>query len=243
MGTQNLWIGLFMVLMGFLLILILLYSKHIILYDEKHIKHANEKIRQETWKGLGETYKMLKINLSLRDFQEGGDFFYSQRLSQIFHQFSQRRADTIIYLLHYVVNGFGERYIRPLIWFILTIVFFSGIYEKKDFIATEQTPYFLITQHSNVKQNIYSYKKQTYKRSTNANGTVTRQYFSEILNDSFITRLAYSASQFISPFTAKNRGWFKTISPTAVLNNIVETILLYLFFGAFVLAIKNRIKR
>ncbi len=242
LNSPNLWIYSFMILIG--LFLIPFYSKHVILYDEKQIKHKNEKIRQETWEGLSETYKMLRINLSSRDFQKGGDFFYTQRLSQLFHQYSKRRVDTIIYLLHYIVNGFGERYIRPIIWFVLTIIFFSGMYEKNDFIATDKTPHFLIVDKSEPKQDLNYYKKQFFKIYKKNNDTnITRIYISDALNNNWTTNLTYSASQFVSPFTAKNRGWFKTISSKALMYNLVETILLYFFFGAFLLAVKNRIKR
>jgi hypothetical protein len=72
---------------------------------------------------------------------------------------------------------------------------------------------------------------------------VHRKYISIDLNDSINVKLLYSASQFISPIVSKNRTWFKTNTPRGSFWNSIETILLLFFFGAFLLALKNRIRR
>jgi hypothetical protein len=57
------------------------------------------------------------------------------------------------------------------------------------------------------------------------------------------TQLYYSFSNIISPFIPDNKQWFTNRTNTAVKLSILETILLWFFFGAFVLAVKNRIRR
>jgi uncharacterized protein YjbI with pentapeptide repeats len=64
-----------------------------------------------------------------------------------------------------------------------------------------------------------------------------------ISKNNYQIQLLYSASQFIAPFIPKNKAWFKVNSYDAMYLTILESILLFLFFGAFILAIKNRIKR
>lgn len=217
-------------------------NKHIALKDEE-IRHKDKKIRQNTWKSLSESYRMLKENFSRNNYQYAGDFFYSQRLAQL--QYVEKKLDSVLYILHYLINGFGEKFLKPLLTFCLLILFFSGFYiQNKDFIATEQTPQFFIFDTKEVNQSLPYYKNQIFIVSEDDNSSIMkRKFIPQELDNAWTTRFTYSASQFISPFTAKNRVWFKTVSPNAAILNIIETILLYIFFGAFLLAIKNRIKR
>jgi hypothetical protein len=213
-------------------------NKHYSVQDE--IKGFSEKEGYNNINtSLVETYKMLRENFARNDYQRSGDFFYSQRLTQLK---SSRLPDKITYIFHYIINGFGENFIKPLFTFILLIFLFSGFYvQNKDFIATDQTPTFLVIETNDINKSLPTYKNQIYLDENNT--LKQKRFISNKLNNEFKVRLIYSASQFISPFVAKNKNWFKTVSGNASILNLIETILLYIFFGAFILAVKNRIKR
>lgn len=72
--------------------------------------------------------------------------------------------------------------------------------------------------------------------------TFTEQYI-PMLRDDYTTRLAYSLTKMISPFMSEEKNWFTPRSKDAHILGILESVLLWFFFGAFVLAIKNKIKR
>ena len=87
----------------------------------------------------------LKDNFKDKDFQISGDFFYSQRYSELLSQHRKLFLDILIFNIHHFINGFGERYLKPLIWFVLSIILFAfPLLPNKDFISTSSTPLFLI---------------------------------------------------------------------------------------------------
>lgn len=211
---------------------------------------------QDTIAALESVYRQLKINFSKHDFQFAGDFFFAQRLMEIYGAKSKDNlVERSILAFHYTLNGFGEKFIKPMIFFIGTLFMFSSLYVTNvDFISTEKTPMFLLDNNITTLDGNKSdyYKTQVVKefvsRDINESQHISerrikREYISRTLNSTWETRFVYSLSQFISPFNTKNREWFKTISPKSSILNIIETILLYIFFGAFLLAVKNRIKR
>jgi len=251
---------------SFLFLFTIAFNKHISIYDENKLS-SNINENRETLKSVSETYRLLRSNFGKTDYQIAGDFFYSQRFIQL--SLKSKKYDHIIYTLHYYINGFGENFLRPLIVFCLIIVSFMGFYvENKDFIATDNTPSFLLVKkdtnetlhNKNTNETLY-YKYQKYLDENNTiqkriyipNKLLTcvdnneskplNQFINPCIGDRVLVKIVYSASQFISPFTSKNRAWFKTVDAKASWYNLIETILLYIFFGAFILAIKNRIKR
>jgi uncharacterized protein YjbI with pentapeptide repeats len=250
LGNFFILISIIMLLVIILIIFDVLFisikkPKHIIVKDED-IKDNNKDISDKTWEALSETYRMLKENFSRNNYQRAGDFFYSQRLSEL--EYSSRTSNNGLYLVHYLINGFGETLMKPLMVFFLLISFFAFNYTpNEDFIATDQTPQFLLVENKDINKSISFYKNQVYFQSKlNDNNTtkkMQRKYIPNILKDDLMVYVRYSASQFISPFVSKNRTWFKTVSERASILNLIETILLYIFFGAFILAVKNRIKR
>ncbi|MDD2830355.1 MAG: hypothetical protein PHW18_12340 [Sulfuricurvum sp.] len=70
----------------------------------------------------------------------------------------------------------------------------------------------------------------------------TEQYIPMLREDPSIY-FAYSFTKMISPFVSEEKNWFTTRSKDAHILGIFESILLWFFFGAFVLAVKNKIKR
>lgn len=235
---------------GMLVIFTMAFNSHLSIYDENN----DNLIDKKTKESISETYASLRNNLSKNDYQKAGDFFYSQRFIQLLS--TNRIYDKFLYFLHYIINGFGENFVRPLNMFLLTVLLFGLVYmPNKDFIATESTPKYLIIDKMELEK---YYKLQQYKDSKNTihvrryvsnkfpdlNKTIlwSKAHLKSAKDREYIS-LIYSCSQFISPIVNKNRAWFKTISPKASIYNFIETILLYIFFSAFLLAIKNRIKR
>ncbi len=232
-----------------------------------HFSIADElKTRQEKHSLLSliEIYKALQKNISF-SFQEKGDFFYAQRIAQLklAGDYGSKNRDKLIYTIHYLVNGFGERYIFSFVMLLFIIIYFSFLYyPDKDFQATPQTPriFFcgskkdsnqIVIANNVIHYRVYWTKEENgeYRKHTisvgkilnfdNNSTTISGEHEGCQLQAS----LAYSISRFISPFTKDSQVWFKTISSKAIILSTIETILLYLFFGAFLLALKNRIKR
>ncbi len=70
----------------------------------------------------------------------------------------------------------------------------------------------------------------------------SKQYI-PMLKNSFEVKLLHSLSKFVSPFTSSEKQWFQDRSSKAYFGGFAETMLLWLFFGGFILAVKNKIKR
>ena len=210
------------------------------------VSSENKSQMQEILSSIEALYRQLKVNFNKKDFQLSGDFFFSQRLMEVYgSKYKDNLIERSILIIHHGLNGFGEKFIKPAIFFIATLFIFTSMYNSnKDFIATDQTPKFFTIVATEVNQSMPYYRNQIFSVIKDGNSSITKKKFiPEKLDNDWITKFTYSASQFISPFTAKNRAWFKTVSSKAAILNIIEMILLYLFFGAFILALKNRIKR
>ncbi|MFW2378457.1 pentapeptide repeat-containing protein [Aliarcobacter butzleri] len=206
---------------------------------------------------LSSSYSQLKDNFKDKDFQISGDFFYSQRYTELLSQHKKNLLDLVIFNIHHFTNGFGERYFRPLVWFMVTIFLFSlPLKQNKDFISTSSTPLFLI---EGLKDNQKSLdldknfetilKVQGSKDEDILYGYDERfNYHSKeqkvlILNKNMDIRLIHSFSNIIYPFTPEQKRWFQNISERAVFLSLLESILLWYFAIAFVLALWHRIKK
>ncbi len=132
--------------------------------------------------------------------------------------------------IHMVVNGFGERFMKPLIWFIVIIVSFSFFLEmEEDYASTCSTPSFLINDIN---------KTYAYDNRLNC------QYILKLdTNQTAKINLIKSVSNMIYPFAPESKKWFKNVSKNAVLLSFIETILLWFFAISFILALWHRIKR
>jgi uncharacterized protein YjbI with pentapeptide repeats len=121
---------------------------------------SNKKILQISLDSLSSSYSQLKDNFKDKDFQISGDFFYSQRYTELLSQHKKDFWDLLIFNIHHFTNGFGEKYFRPLVWFIFTILLFSlPLIPNKDFISTSSTPLFLIkTVENDSNSDVITYK-------------------------------------------------------------------------------------
>lgn len=238
---------------------------------------------QESYLNLIELYRQLKENFDKNDFQTAGNFFYSQRyLEMITTTRKKSWLESWILNVHYMVNGFGERFMRPLTLWIATVILFSilpyfapswiqknwlqpilvnKMELNRDYVATPNTPKFLLLEqnlneqyalfpNSNDKNQSY-YPIVVWEMDNNATQIILNGekidkevaiYISTLKND-WQTRFYYSLSHMILPFASENRQWFKEVSQKAIFFGYLESALLWLFSGAFVLALYHRIKR
>jgi hypothetical protein len=72
-----------------------------------------------------------------------------------------------------------------------------------------------------------------------------KQYILSFNNkqNSFKIKLIHSFSNMIYPFTPEQKRWFQNISERAIFLSLLESILLWYFVIAFILALWHRIKR
>lgn len=242
------------------------YSK----IKNKNSLEYDKEILQKTLDSLSSSYSQLKDNFKDKDFQVSGDFFYAQRYTEILANSKRSFNDLMMYNIHQFTNGFGESYMKPLIWFVLTIVVFSFPFlftPNKDYISTYSTPLFLIKDANtdNLNGILYINDKNNTKNSFFNNLTVVNYEQNNIIlygydnrynyhiqeqcvleldeNQSTKIRLIHSFSNMIYPFTPEQKKWFQNISYNAVFYSLIESILLWYFAIAFILALWHRIKR
>jgi hypothetical protein len=249
-------------------------NKHFCVYDEimqKQDADFEQKINFNH--SLREIYRQLKINFQTNeDYQTAGDFYYSQRYIEIIPLETKDGKILQWFLLntHHWVNGFGERWLRPLFWIAITILIFMGINTpNRDYVSTPSTPVFLLEAFNQTTEKLdfnesnishfLNIANTTYLNESDSNTSkpkekivfaynniydyhYTKQMIPTVQND-LTTRLLYSASHFALPFMSDQKKWFQTTNSKSLYLSTIETILLWFFFGAFVLAIKNRIKR
>lgn len=250
--------------------------------DIEMIKKQKKEHQEDNYKTIREIYRQLKNNFDKHgDYQTAGDFYYSQRYCEAVNfggTFRRQFAQTIILWIHYSINGFGERWLRAFIWFLVTLLGFAFLYmPNEDFISTKSTPeYFLNAYHKDgnkTSQVAFNREKITGK-ACDANDShfmeiATTSYKDDdkkdinktfyaydsrfdfdytsqlipILKNEFEVKFAHSLSKMIAPFISEEKKWFQDRSSKAYYIGFLETILLWIFFLAFVFAVKNRIRR
>jgi len=242
-------------------------ESHSKIKNKNSLEHNKEAL-QKTLDSLSSSYSQLKDNFKDIDFQVSGDFFYAQRYTEILANSKRSFNDWMMYNIHQFTNGFGESYMKPLIWFVLTIMVFSFPFTpNKDYISTYSTPLFLIkdANTSNLNSILYIKDKNNTKNSFFNNLTVVNyeqnnsllygydnrynyhiqeQYVLKLdENKSTQINLIHSFSNIIYPFTPEQKRWFQNISEKAIFYSLLESILLWYFAIAFILALWHRIKR
>lgn len=229
--------------------------------DKKKFE-SNKKKLEISLDSLSSSYSQLKDNFKDKDFQISGDFFYSQRYTELLSQHRKLPIDLLIFNIHHFINGFGERYLKPLIWFISTILIFSlPLTPNKHFISTSSTPLFLIENIGekrdslNINTNFLSILKiEGYDKKEIDDKNILLGYDNRFnyhmkeqkvlkLYENIKVKLIHSFSNMIYPFTPEQKKWFQNISSKAVFLSLLESILLWYFAIAFILALWHRIKR
>lgn len=265
--------------------------------DIAMIKKQKIEYQEANYRTIREVYRQLRINFEKHgDYQTAGDFYYSQRYCEVINfggLHNRQFLQTIILSIHYVANGFGERWLRAFVWFWMVLIGFTFIYVPNvDFISTKSTPeYFLNaydgndtnTSHTRYKRddktssyddlnksNFMLIASTTYQ-DTNVNyikdnnrsiafveqkdknktifafdNRFDYQYSEQyipILHKDIDISFAHSLSKMIAPFISEEKKWFQDRTEKAYYLGFLESILLWIFFLAFVFAVKNRIRR
>lgn len=262
------------------------FQVHFAIADEKDIytnienlsiKQSDFNVQQATLKetldSLSSSYAQLKENFKDKDFQASGNFFYSQRYTEILSSNKKSIFELLMLHIHHSTNGFGEIYMKPFFLFIFTIAFFAIPFLKPniDYTSTYATPLFLIqdanlsdktTAHiyldyleNNITKNSF-YKSLIIDKNSTAipqdilygydnryNYAIKEQNILKLKENSMNTFFSKSLSNLLYPFTPEQKKWFQNISPQAVVLSFAESILLWYFAVAFALALWHRIKR
>jgi hypothetical protein len=229
-------------------------------------------VLQKSLDSLSSSYSQLKDNFKEKDFQVSGDFFYSQRYTEVLSSYKRGFLDLLIYEIHHVTNGFGESYLKPFFWFMAILVGFASlnlIQPNIDYISTSSTPYFLVkktTKSDDNKTTILQFNQtnelnssffkafDVNKTQQETNETLLgydgrynfekpEQYILALDENKIGLGLIKSFSNMIYPFTPEQKRWFQNISEHAVFLSLLESIFLWYFAIAFILALWHRIKR
>ncbi len=260
-------------------------NSHIAIADDIAMNKKQDKEHiEDNYKTIREIYRQLRVNFEKHgDYQTAGDFYYSQRYVEMINfyiSFNLQFMQSILFNIHYFINGFGERYLRAFIWFVLTVICFIFFTNPNgDFISTKSTPEYFLSAYRESN----STTSQIYYNRSSITGDVSKMdnptNFMEIATTNYITnsrqidtnktffgfdnrfdfdytsqliptlkndlevRFAHSISKIIAPFISEEKKWFQDRSEKAYYLGFLETVLLWFFFLAFLLAIKNRIRR
>jgi len=258
-------------------------NKHIAIADEVKIYKKLEMIKyedtmtimqiQKTLTSLRATYEQLQINFKEKDFQTSGDFFYSKRYTELISIFGKSITEFFVLSLHHLTNGFGERFVKPFIWlfmtfFIFTVIFTFILKPNQHYIATPNTPLYLVTGSKLLtdEEKPSSYRLDAAKSFMNyldinqtdntkidntkvlvgfnkkGDYSIASQKILQLKDSIFIGSLK-SLSNIAYPFSINTKKWFQDITKEAFTANILETVFLWYFAGAFMLALWRRIKR
>ena len=245
-------------------------SFHFCIADAQHIyKNKNQEIKA-TLESLSSIYLQLKNNFKEKDYQLSGDFFYAQRYTELLLGYENTKKnipDLYLYHIHHFTNGFGEKFLRPIITFVTIVILYIFVFDSilkpnRDYISTSSTPFYLVEniKKENGSNNLFvindanssfmktielenvEYTKQMYGYNMRGNYAMKSQYIFR-LKESIDTALMKSLSNILYPFSFGNKKWFQDVSREAFFASILETILLWYFAGAALLALWHRIKR
>ncbi len=245
-------------------------NEHICTYDEKEIftkmdffkksmtKETRAKLK-DSLLSLYQLYLSLQVNFeSKKDIQRGGDFFYSRRYIQLLSLRSgfDNLVERAILIFHFSVNGFGERMGRPMLWLsIITMVAVMLVNPNEDFIATKATPLFLLEEEKNITSKnvipLYTVDVNKSARFLGVRNTGTYTIVAPKLKANDVpkfygemnNRILFVLSRYINIVVPQKKAWFKSVSKTAHFVSTIVGIFSWFFIGAFLLALRNRIRR
>lgn len=216
-----------------------------------------------TLQNISAIYNDLKVNFkNVSNFQQSGDFYYAQNLTKTI--LSLRPYEVIILKLSFMINGFGERYVRSFAMIVLSLFAIGNLNNPNmDYVSTQATPTFLLDLNNTTKPDfkIANYDINNFlliskSNFQDANKTLisapaydNRYDFKyneqkiPKLNDYFWTRFYYATSHITAPFTQENKKWFKNMTEESYKVSFPITIFIWLCFIGMITAIFNRIRR
>jgi len=242
----------------------LLDKDHICTYDEKDIYKKMDELNsniddekraqiKDTLMSLSGLYCSFQRNFEAKgEIQKGGDFFYSRRYIELLSLKSTFRnmIDRSFLIFHFAINGFGEKMIRPLVLLaFFTLLLLFTIDPNKDFIATKATPNYLLENNSTITgaSTTLIYKVVDLNTSDKLFGIrhkdPTYSVVALKLKDELKNKALFVLSKYVGFVTPANKAWYKSMTPKAHMVSLVIGALSWFLVGAFVLAIRNRIRR
>lgn len=258
---------LLMILLIFLLNIPFMFINRLIHPFHQHLSVADENLVVnetdpdkfvEQISSLSEIYRQLRTNFEKNNnYQVAGEFYFSQKHVELALFDVKDKTKSIIQqmlfsALHWI-NGFGERWLRPIVWFLITSIIFAFLFKPNDdYSVTGETPEFLTNStnftENKPRKNIDLKECNDLKLPNNKNilyvvkGNEIIKYTIP-LNDDIQTRIIYSFSHLITPFIPDEKKWFEIKTNKAYIIGFMETFLLWLFLIASGVALNNRIKR
>lgn len=205
-------------------------NRHIGIADEesviKELKEKGFRKAQENLTSLKYMYDQLVINFEKQDKQLSGSFIYSAKFYQslVFIRFKDI-FNAIISKGHYFINGYGQRWFRALWHMVFIFVVFSLIfaYLYKHQIHTNKVYYF------HIKNNAPKFLNKLNSKNNNEIEYLKIGVYKSFSNAAYL-------------FRSKTQNWFIIDSQLVFLLDLMEKILISLFFIAFVKAIWNNMK-
>jgi hypothetical protein len=130
------------------------------------------------------------------------------------------------------------------------------VHPNDDFIATKATPYFLLDNNKTMtKKGIKSLYSVDLNASLRFLGVRHKQPYTVVVpklkakdettdyHRDINNRILFIMSRYVSLITPVNKSWFIPFSEKAQYIATFVSILSWLFIGAFILALRNRIRR
>jgi len=244
-----------------------LVYEYLNIQDKKANKDEKIESYNHTLKNINAMYNDIKVNFkNVSNFQQSGDFYYAQNITKI--NLSLRPLEVPLLTFSFLINGFGERYLRSLIMIILTLCLIGSMQKPNiDYISTPATPSFLLdVKYDKISNfNVTGYTISDFlliskvidydNKDTNSMNEsfpaydnrfdfkYNEQKVPKIKEDSFWVKFYYATSHITAPFTQENKKWFQNMSEKSHSISFALTIFIWLCFVGMITAIFNRIRR
>ena len=248
--NEDFWVGFTTIIISALVLLslassIFVTAKHFRTLDEtEKLKETNffpnfiKGINNHEKKKLEEiesVYRQLKVSFEKdQNKQKANEFLYSENIIKL-RQKTLFKNLVSVDLYNYLINGFGRRWRRALLNFLIfllfafvTFTFMADTYEVVD----NKAPTFL----QNAKEKIFT---KNIVEDDNISAPKNDLIFFENL---LTISSTYTISK-IDIFRIKTNGWFEEKSFLALFTNNFIGVLLIFLFGSFILAFKRRLDK
>lgn len=256
---------------------LLFFYKHVATLDEAREKHkgfSNNHVKAIN-EFLESTYKSLKnffwkvddkelrklqevesVNRQLKvafekskDNQNANEFVYSEMLMKI-RQKNIWSNIVSVDLWNYLINGFGRRWRRALMNFVIVFVIAVIAFVNSvpfQFVVKEKAPEFILEANQIVFEVIPKDLDIGFISSIKINDVNTTQESNNTDGTAIVSNLLSLSSIYtlskIDIFKVKTNGWFEETSSWNFLKaNVIGLVLLFLL-GAFALAFKRRLDK
>jgi hypothetical protein len=232
---------------------------------KKRIESQN--IYKKSLLNINSIYNDLKVNFkNSSNLQLSGDFHYSHNYNKII--LGERFFDTFALKVSYIINGFGERFMKSIISIVVIFTFLVFyLNPNSDYISTPSTPPFLLNINLDNESKIISlpiiYTDETFlliekikekKFKVNSKFYAFDNRFDFNFDEHKIPKLSenrnkylvkfyFATSHFTYPFTQESKKWFQNITKESFTISIISTIIIWLYLIGMATALFNRTRR